>query len=144
MTTPLDDADLTAFLEGQETSWLAEQLMLVADEDPITRIRLTAAAGAESAVEEARAATLAAVVDHVPAAEDEEEDDGDALHRTLDLLDDLVDYGFEDETSDIADEARELYVSRHGEDDSEHLARLHVIADGAEEDEGDEVHEQAV
>ncbi|WP_304451577.1 hypothetical protein [Nocardiopsis sp. YSL2] len=138
MTTPLDDADLTAFLEGQETSWLAEQLMLVADEDPITRIRLTAAAGSESVVEEARAATLAAVVDHVPATEDEEEDDGDILHRTLDLLDDLVDYGFEDETADIADEARELYVTRHGEDESEHLARLHVIADGAEEDDGDE------
>ncbi|RKS05231.1 hypothetical protein DFP74_0825 [Nocardiopsis sp. Huas11] len=141
MTTPLDDAGLTAFLEGQETSWLAEQLMLVADEDPITRIRLTAAAGDESAVEEARAATLAAVVDHAPAAEDEEEDDGDTLHRTLDLLDDLVDYGFEDETSDIADEAREIYVTRHGEDDSEHLARLHVIADGSDED---EEHEQAV
>ena len=134
MDTPLDDADLTAFLEGQDTAWLAEQLMLVADEDPITRIRLSAAAGAESAVEEARGIVLARVTGHSPQEAAEEPDDGDPLHRALDLLDDLLDYGFDDEVGDIADEAREIYATRHGQDDSEHLARLHVLADGEEED----------
>lgn len=134
MDTPLDDADLTAFLEGQDSAWLAEQLMLIADEDPITRIRLSAAAGAESAVEEARGAVLARVTGHSPQEAAEDPDDGDPLHRALDLLDDLLDYGFEDEVGDIADEAREVYTLRHGEDDSEHLARLHVLADGEEED----------
>lgn len=135
MTTPLDDAALTAFLEGQEASWLAEQLMLVADEDPITRIRLTAAAGSESAVDEARAAVLARVVAHLPQEAAQSPDDGDALHRALDLLDDLADYGFEDESADIADEAREIYLGRHGEDDSDHLARLHAAADGEDDEE---------
>ncbi len=134
MDTPLDDAELTAFLEGQDTSWLAEQLMLVADEDPITRIRLSAAAGAESAVEEARGVVLTRVTEHSPQEAATDPDDGDPLHRSLDLLDDLLDYGFEDEVGDIADEAREIYVNRHGEDGSEHLARLHVLADGEEED----------
>ena len=134
MTTPLDDAALTAFLEGQETAWLAEQLMLIADEDPITRIRLTGAAGSESAVDDARAAVLAAVADHRPEEAAGDSDD-DALHRALDLLDDLADYGFEDETSDIADEAREVYVKRHGEDDSDHLSRLHSLADAEDDDE---------
>ncbi|WP_150238947.1 hypothetical protein [Nocardiopsis quinghaiensis] len=129
MTTPLDDAALTAFLEGQEPTWLAEQLMLVADEDPITRIRLVAAAGSESAVDGARTAVLTGVADHVPQEAAGSSDD-DALHRVLDLLDDLTDYGFEDEAADIADEAREIYLSHHGEDGGEHLARLHVIADG--------------
>lgn len=134
MDTPLDDASLTAFLEGQDSAWLTEQLMLIADEDPITRIRLSGAAGAESAVEEARAVVLSLVNAHLPdeIAEDDEEDD--PLHRALDLLDDLVDYGFEDEVGDVADEAREAYVARHGEDDGEHLARLHVLADGEEDD----------
>ncbi|WP_159940784.1 MULTISPECIES: hypothetical protein [unclassified Nocardiopsis] len=135
MTTPLDDAALTAFLEGQEAAWLAEQLMLVADEDPITRIRLTAAAGDESAVDQARTALLALVTEHSPQESGREPDDGDALHRGLDLLDDLADYGFEDESADIADEARELYLDRHGEDDSDHLARLHAIADGEDDEE---------
>lgn len=126
VTTPLDDAALTAFLEGQDSAWLAEQLMLVADDDPITRIRLTAAAGSESAVDDARAVLLAAVVQHLPA---EEPDDDDPLHRAIDLLDDLGDYGFEDESADIADEAREAYVERHGDDDSDHLARLHTLAE---------------
>ncbi|GHC75445.1 hypothetical protein GCM10007079_10750 [Nocardiopsis terrae] len=133
MNTPLDDADLTAFLEGQDSAWLAEQLMLVADEDPITRIRLSAAAGAESAVEEARAVVLSRTTEHSSAASAQDPDDGDPLHRALDLLDDLLDYGFEDEVGDIADEARELYTARHGQDDSEHLARLHVLADGEED-----------
>ncbi len=132
MNTPLDDAALTAFLESQDRTWLTEQLMLIADEDPITRIRLSGAAGAESAVEEARAVLLAHIADHLP-TEDEE---GDLLHRALDLLDDLIDYGFDEEVGDAADEAREMYVVRHGEDDSEHLARLHVLADG-EDDQDD-------
>ncbi|MDE3720913.1 hypothetical protein PWG71_05895 [Nocardiopsis sp. N85] len=127
MTTPLDDAALTAFLEGQDSAWLAEQLMLAADDDPITRIRLTAAAGSESAVDEARALLFAAIVQHLP---EEAPDDDDALHRAIDLLDDLVDYGFEDESTDIADEARDAYVDRHGDDDGDHLARLHSLADG--------------
>ena len=135
MDTPLDDAALTAFLEGQDSAWLAEQLMLAAEEDPITRIRLSGAAGAESAVEEARAVVLAHVTDHLPS--EEELDDGDPLHRALDLLDDLVEYGFEEEVGDIAEEARETYVTRHGEDDGEHLARLHVLADG-DGDDGDQ------
>ncbi|MFD6098515.1 hypothetical protein ACFVWN_27435 [Nocardiopsis flavescens] len=125
MTTPLDDAALTAFLEGQDSAWLAEQLMLAADDDPITRIRLTAAAGSESAVDDARAVLLTAVEQHLP----EEEADDDALHRAIDLLDDLVDYGFEDEGGDIADEARDTYVDRHGDDDSDHLSRLSALAD---------------
>ncbi|WP_017571910.1 hypothetical protein [Nocardiopsis halotolerans] len=135
MTTPLDDAALTAFLEGQEAAWLAEQLMLAADEDPITRIRLTAAAGSESAVDEARATVLAIVVNHLPQESAADPDDGDELHRALDLLDDLADYGFEDEAADIAYEAREVYLGRHGEDDGEHLARLHTLADGEEDEE---------
>ncbi len=134
MDTPLDDAGLTAFLEGQDTAWLAEQLMLVADEDPITRIRLSAAAGAESTVAEARGILLSRVTEHSPQEAAEEPDDADPLHRALDLLDDLLDYGFDDEVGDIADEAREVYTTRHGQDDSEHLARLHVLADGEEED----------
>ncbi|MBR8740755.1 hypothetical protein [Nocardiopsis sp. MG754419] len=134
MDTPLDDAALTAFLEGQDSAWLAEQLMLIADEDPITRIRLSGAAGAESAVEEARALVLSRVTAHVPHESEEDPDDGDPLHRVLDLLDDLIDYGFDDEIGDVADEAREAYVTRHGEDDGEHLARLHVLADGEDED----------
>lgn len=133
MDTPLDDASLTAFLEGQDSAWLTEQLMLIADEDPITRIRLSGAAGAESAVEEARAAVLSLVNAHLP-DEDETDDEDDPLHRALDLLDDLIDYGFEDEIGDVADEAREVYVARHGEDDGEHLARLHVLADGDDDD----------
>ncbi|NYH51603.1 hypothetical protein HNR06_001192 [Nocardiopsis arvandica] len=134
MTTPLDDAALTAFLERQESAWLAEQLMLVADEDPITRIRLTAAAGSESAVDGVRAVVLAGVADHVPQESPEGSGD-DALHRLLDLLDDLADYGFEDDSADIADEAREIYLSRHGEDGGECLARLHVLADDEDDDE---------
>lgn len=133
MDTPLDDASLTAFLEGQDSAWLTEQLMLIADEDPITRIRLSGAAGAESAVEEARAVVLSLVNAHLP-DEDETDDEDDPLHRALDLLDDLIDYGFEDEIGDVADEAREVYVARHGEDDGEHLARLHVLADGDDDD----------
>lgn len=133
MDTPLDDASLTAFLEGQDSAWLTEQLMLIADEDPITRIRLSGAAGAESAVEEARAVVLSLVNAHLP-GEDETDDEDDPLHRALDLLDDLIDYGFEDEIGDVADEAREVYVARHGEDDGEHLARLHVLADGDDDD----------
>lgn len=136
MTTPLDDAALTAFLEGQESTWLAEQLMLVADEDPITRIRLTAAAGSESAVDGARTVVLAGVADHVPGEAAGDSGD-DALHRLLDLLDDLADYGFEDESADIADEAREIYLGRHGEDGGECLARLHAIADGDEDEDDD-------
>lgn len=131
MTTPLDDATLTAFLEGQESAWLAEQLMLIADEDPLVRIRLTAAAGSEKAVDEARDAVLTGVADHLP---EDPTEGADALHRVLDVLDDLVDYGFEDESADIADEARELYLRLHGEDDSEHLARLHTLADGEEDE----------
>ncbi|MBB6118664.1 hypothetical protein [Nocardiopsis algeriensis] len=127
MTSPLDDAALAAFLESQDSAWLAEQLMLVADEDPITRIRLTAAAGSENAADEARDAVLSAIGKHSPGQDDEEPD---LLHRAVDLLEDLADYGFEDESADIADEAREAYASRHGEDDSEHLARLDALADG--------------
>lgn len=131
MTTPLDHADLTAFLEEQESAWLAEQLMLVAEDDPVTRIRLTAAAGSESAVEEARATVLSTVAEHVP----DESGEGDPLHRCLDLLDDLIEYGYEEETADIADEAREAYTIRYGDDDSEHLSRLQALADGDEDDE---------
>lgn len=134
MDTPLDDASLTAFLEGQDSAWLTEQLMLIADEDPITRIRLSGAAGAESAVEEARAVVLSLVNAHLPDEVSEDDEEDDPLHRAIDLLDDLVDYGFEDEVGDVADEAREVYVARHGEDDGEHLARLHVLADGEEDD----------
>ncbi|MEU3305463.1 hypothetical protein ACWGSK_05630 [Nocardiopsis sp. NPDC055551] len=134
MDTPLDDASLTAFLEGQDSAWLTEQLMLIADEDPITRIRLSGAAGAESAVEEARAVVLSLVNAHLPAKSEDDDEEDDPLHRALDLLDDLIDYGFEDEIGDVADEAREVYVARHGEDDGEHLARLHVLADGEEDD----------
>lgn len=133
MDTPLDDASLTAFLEGQDSAWLTEQLMLIADEDPITRIRLSGAAGAESAVEEARALVLSLVNAHLP-DEIEEGAEDDPLHRALDLLDDLIDYGFDDEVGDVADEAREVYIARHGEDDGEHLARLHVLADGDDDD----------
>ncbi|GAB3743660.1 hypothetical protein GCM10027590_60170 [Nocardiopsis nanhaiensis] len=135
MNTPIADADLTAFLESQESAWLAEQLMLAADEDPITRIRLSAAAGAESAVEEARAVVLSRVTTHSPKDAAENPDEEDFLHRAIDLLDDLIDYGFDDEVGDVADEAREVYTTRHGEDDSEHLARLHFLADGEEEEE---------
>lgn len=134
MDTPLDDASLTAFLEGQDSAWLTEQLMLIADEDPITRIRLSGAAGAESAVEEARAVVLSLVNAHLPDEAEEHDEEDDPLHRALDLLDDLIDYGFEDEVGDVADEAREVYVARHGEDDGEHLARLHTLADGEEDD----------
>lgn len=130
MTTPLDDAALTAFLEGQEASWLAEQLMLVAEWDPLTRIRLAAAAGAESAAHEARSAVLASVADHLPEETDGASGEDDELHRALDLLEDLVDYGFEEESADIAGEAREAYLVRHGQDDSEHLARLRAAVEG--------------
>ena len=76
---------------------------------------------------------LSLVNAHLP-DEDETDDEDDPLHRALDLLDDLIDYGFEDEIGDVADEAREVYVARHGEDDGEHLARLHVLADGDDDD----------
>ena len=127
MNTSLDDAALTAFLESQDSAWLAEQLMLAADDDPITRIRLTAAAGSESAVDGARAVLLTAVEQHMPG---QGPDGDDPLHRAIDLLDDLGGYGFEDESTDIADEARKAYTARHG-DDGDHLARLHALADDA-------------
>ncbi|WP_028648381.1 hypothetical protein [Nocardiopsis sp. CNT312] len=128
MTTSLDDAALTAFLEGQETSWLAEQLIMAADDDPLTRIRLCAAAGAESAADEARTALLDLVADHVPSLVDEDPAEGEELHRAIDLLDDLVEYGFEDEAARIAAEALADYLTQHGDDEGEYLDRLREAA----------------
>lgn len=135
MTTPLDntgspsDADLTAFLESQEPSWLAEQLMIAADDDPVTRVRLAAASGSESAVGGSRDLLADAVEDYRPGAAADTDDGSDELRRVIDLLEDLLEYGFTDEAADLADEARELYLRLHGDDGSDHLDRLVELAE---------------
>src|SRR5690625_1482999 len=129
MTTSFDGTELAAFLKGQEICWLTEQLVLAAEEDPVVRARLSAAAGVESAADDARTLVLETVADHLP---DVDHEDVDPLHRVLDLLEELMEYGFEDEAADIAGEARDLYEQHFGEDDSEHLDRLHSLTDGEE------------
>lgn len=130
MTTPLDGTELAVFLKDQEPSWLAEQLVLAAEEDPVLRIRLSAAAGAESAADDARTVVLETVADHLP---DVDPEGIDPLHRVIDLIEDLMEYGFEDEAADIAGEAHDLYEEHFGDDDSEYLDRLHLLADGDED-----------
>src|SRR5699024_11314151 len=127
MTTSLADTTLTVFLKDQEASWLAEQLVLAAEEDPVIRARLSAAAGVESAADDARTLVLETVADHLP---DVEHEDIDPLHRVIDLIEDLMEYGFEDEAADIAGEARDLYEEQFGDDGSEHLGRLHALIEG--------------
>lgn len=131
MNTPLDSTELAVFLKEQEESWLAEQLLLAAEEDPVLRVRLSAAAGLESAADDARTLVLETVADHLP---DVDHEDVDPLHRAIDLIEDLMGYGFEEEAAEIAAETRDLYEEHFGDDDGEYLDRLHPLADGEGEE----------
>jgi len=130
MTTSFDGTELAAFLKDQEISWLTEQLVLAAEEDPVVRTRLSAAAGVESSADDARTLVLETVAAHLP---DVEHEDVDPLHRVIDLIEDLMEYGFEDEAADIAGEARDLYEEQFGDDGSEHLDRLHALTEDQED-----------
>ncbi|WP_285757385.1 hypothetical protein [Nocardiopsis ansamitocini] len=127
---PENDAELTAFLEDQESEWLAEQLMRIAEEDPVVRARLAAAAGFDSVVDDTRDLLTGAVLAHLPGLSEEGGPSGAParLDRTLETLDDLVDNGYAAEVHELAREALELYAKTHGEDESEQSERLRGFA----------------
>ncbi|PRX92399.1 hypothetical protein [Allonocardiopsis opalescens] len=130
-----ESAPLGGFLAAQEPAWLAEQLLRIADDDPVVRVRLLGAAGADGAVPACRELLERAVTGFVPYVDDDALHVGDGgwerLERALGALEDLIEYGYAAEVARLAAEAVELYERTHGDAEGEHGERLAEIAESA-------------
>ncbi len=129
--SPPQEPDLSVFLEGQESAWLAEQLLRIADDQPAILARLQAAAGAQSAVDTARAALYTAITEYTPEPDDWSPGDGGAawLRQAIDTLDDLVDYGYAAEVAGLAADAYALFDETHGDDGDANAERLQELSE---------------
>lgn len=133
--SPPQEADLGGFLEEQDSAWLAEQLLRIADDQPAVLARLQAAAGEEAAVGTARDALYNAITGYTPAPGEWDPGDGGAewLSQAIDTLDDLVEYNYAAEAAELATDALALFDELHGDHEDEYAERLHKISHTAAE-----------
>ncbi|RNL84739.1 SWIM zinc finger family protein [Halostreptopolyspora alba] len=123
---PPPDPELSAFLEDQDSAWLAEQLLRIADDQPAVLARLQAAAGTHTAVDTARDALYRAITGYTPDPDGWNPGDGGAewLRQAIDTLDDLVEYGYEAEAAELAADAHALFDKTHEGYEDGHSERL--------------------
>lgn len=132
--TQFDASELSDFLNDEEPTWLAEQLLRVAEEDPVVWVRLAAAAGSEAAVPAASDLIQEAILDYSPDVESWDHNTVDGAHRlerAIGVLEDLLDYGFADQVETLADDAAQLHSETQGDVADEHVNRLHELVDAA-------------
>lgn len=131
-SAPEEEPDLAAFLKQQDGAWLTEQLLRVADDQPVVLARLQAAAGAPSAVATARDTLFTAIAEYLPDPDGWSSGDGgeEQLRLAIELLDDLMEYGYTEEAADLASDAYDLFDETHGGYEDEHSQRLDEIRGG--------------
>ncbi|MFW5416783.1 SWIM zinc finger family protein [Nocardiopsis sp. CNT-189] len=130
---PDSPPDLRGFLSEQEPEWLVEQLLELTEEDPAVRARLEGAAGADAAVDTARADLEQAIADYTPDPDGwgPEGATGERrLDRAIDTLDVLAGYGYGAEVVGLAREAAALFDDVHGGHEDGFSDRLHELAEG--------------
>lgn len=134
-TDTTEDDTLSGFLTEQDVPWLAEQLIRVAREDPVAHARLAAAAGLDDAAPLAEQSLREAVLALRPGALDwdiDGDDGSEQLLRCIDLLDDLTEYGYAEESAQIARRAADLLTETHpglDDDTTEALAQRAASAE---------------